>query len=191
MLTFSTSLLIIRAQIDLDTLSALESYLAEYNGVLVIVSHDRFFTDKVTDHLFIFEGQGIVKDYVGSLSDYAEALTEQESTAEASSSVSLAAQAKKQVSYKEDKEKRVERRNAIRKIKREMNNLEPTIDNLKANASEIQTEIDNSDSNEGWSVLAELTEKMTKLTEEAEKKEERWLELAEELEKWEAKEAES
>jgi len=57
--------------IDLDTLAALEAYLEEFNGVVVIVSHDRFFTDKVTKHLFVFEGNGVVKDYNGSLSDYA------------------------------------------------------------------------------------------------------------------------
>jgi len=64
--------------VDLDTLSALETYLAEFNGVLVIVSHDRFFVDKVTQHLFVFEGDGVVKDYLGSLSDYAECLADEE-----------------------------------------------------------------------------------------------------------------
>jgi ATP-binding cassette subfamily F protein uup len=64
--------------VDLDTLAALESYLAECNGVLVIVSHDRFFVDKVTQHLFVFEGNGIVKDYLGSLSDYAECLVDED-----------------------------------------------------------------------------------------------------------------
>jgi ATP-binding cassette subfamily F protein uup len=64
--------------VDLDTLSALEDYLAEFNGVLVIVSHDRFFVDKVTQHLFVFEGEGVVKDYLGSLSDYAETLVDDE-----------------------------------------------------------------------------------------------------------------
>jgi ATP-binding cassette subfamily F protein uup len=64
--------------VDLDTLSALEDYLAEFNGVLVIVSHDRFFVDKVTEHLFVFEGEGAVKDYLGSLSDYAETLVDEE-----------------------------------------------------------------------------------------------------------------
>ena len=62
--------------VDLDTLRALEGYLEDYKGVLVIVSHDRLFTDKVTDHLFVFEGDGVVKDYLGSLSDYAECLVE-------------------------------------------------------------------------------------------------------------------
>jgi len=64
--------------VDLDTLSALEGYLAEFNGVLVIVSHDRFFVDKVTQHLFVFEGEGVVKDYLGSLSSYAECLIEED-----------------------------------------------------------------------------------------------------------------
>jgi ATP-binding cassette subfamily F protein uup len=64
--------------VDLDTLSALEGYLAEFNGVLVIVSHDRYFVDKVTEHLFVFEGDGVVKDYLGSLSDYAETLVDDE-----------------------------------------------------------------------------------------------------------------
>jgi len=173
--------------IDLDTLSALESYLAEYNGVLVVVSHDRFFTDKVTNHLFIFEGNGIVKDFVGTLSDYAEILEDQESTNAVQGGPS-ASQAKKKVSYHEDKEKRVKHRNVVKKIKREMNNLETKIDKLKAMASEIQIETDNTDRSEGWTVLAELTDKMNKLNDEADDKEMLWLELAEELEKMEAAE---
>jgi ATP-binding cassette subfamily F protein uup len=46
--------------------------------VLIIVSHDRFFVDKVTQHLFVFEGDGIVNDYLGSLSDYAECLVDED-----------------------------------------------------------------------------------------------------------------
>src|SRR6478672_8806924 len=59
---------------DLDTLSALESFLQEFDGVLLLVSHDRAFADKVTDHLFIFEGQGEIKDFIGTLSEYATTL---------------------------------------------------------------------------------------------------------------------
>jgi ATP-binding cassette subfamily F protein uup len=69
--------------VDLDTLAALESYLAEFNGVLIIVSHDRYFVDKVTQHLFVFEGDGIVNDYLGSLSDYAECLVDDEKASKA------------------------------------------------------------------------------------------------------------
>jgi len=66
--------------VDLDTLAALEEYLGEYKGVLVIVSHDRYFVDKVTEHLFVFEGDGVVKDYLGSLTDYAECLVDDTKT---------------------------------------------------------------------------------------------------------------
>ena len=177
--------------LDLDTLSALESYLAEYNGVLVVISHDRFFVDKVSDHLFVFEGKGVVKDYFGTLSDYAEALTEKESAIDSAAAKPSSTSAKKQTAAKEDKAARVERRNAIKKINKEMSSLETKIEKLKAKADEIQSEIDNTDPAEGWSVLAELTDKMNDVTEEANEKEMRWLELAEELEEKEAEEADA
>ena len=61
---------------DLDTLSALEGYLQEFKGVLLIVSHDRSFADKVANHLFVFEGNGVIKDFAGTLSEYASTLVE-------------------------------------------------------------------------------------------------------------------
>ena len=173
--------------VDLDTLRALEGYLDNYKGVLVIVSHDRLFTDKVTDHLFVFEGDGVVKDYQGSLSDYAECLVEQENASDQSQSSNIGGD--KKVNYKEDKQKRNERRNAIKKMKRELGKIEPATEKLKAKAVEIQSQIDNS-AEEGWTVLADLTEKLQKINEEIEEKEMEWLELAEELETLEQEEAE-
>ncbi|KAL7504837.1 hypothetical protein ACHAXN_002377 [Cyclotella atomus] len=165
--------------IDLDTLRALESYLEEYKGVLVIVSHDRSFTDQVTNHLFVFEGNGVVKDYLGTLTDYAECLIEQENESETPAAV-VDSDAKK-ASYKEDKAQRLEERNRLKKLKRDLSKIETMIEKLKAEASEYQTKIDNS-SDEGWTVLAELTEKMDKVNEQVEEKEMEWLEIAEELE---------
>ena len=89
--------------------------------MLVIVSHDRLFTDKVTDHLFVFEGDGVVKDYLGSLSDYAECLVEQENASDATTTSSNTVVDK--ISYKEDKQKRLERRNSIKKMKRELGKI--------------------------------------------------------------------
>ena len=63
---------------DLDTLSALESFLEQFQGVLLTVSHDKAFADKVTDHLFVFEGDGVIKDFGGTLSEYASCLVELE-----------------------------------------------------------------------------------------------------------------
>jgi len=141
----------------------------------------------VTNHLFVFEGNGIVKDYLGSLSDYAECLVEQEKALESPGGSSIDSDEKK-ASYKEDKQKRNERRNAIKKMKREMDRLEPAIEKLKEKAQELQNQIDTS-TDEGWTVLAELTEKMNKLNEEADEKEMMWLEIAEELSVLEEEEA--
>ncbi|KAL7543205.1 hypothetical protein ACHAXR_012498 [Thalassiosira sp. AJA248-18] len=171
--------------VDLDTLRALEGYLDDYKGVLVIVSHDRSFTDQVTNHLFVFEGDGTVKDYLGSLSDYAECLIEQENSVDMESG---AGGDTKKSSYKEDKEKRLERKNGIRKMKKELGKIEPAIEKLKAKAAKLQTEIDNS-ADEGWTVLADLTEKLQLINEEIDEKEMQWLEVAESLEMLEEEES--
>jgi ATP-binding cassette subfamily F protein uup len=162
--------------LDSNSIAALEQYLEEFKGVLIVVSHDRYFTDKVTDHLFIFEGDGIITDYSGSLSDYAEILVDDRSPAFLSSVTSNS-----KAIQKEEKERRTAKLNLIQKYKRELASLEPALDKLKAKSIEIQKEIDKSE-NEGWSVLAELTKQLLSVTDEIEHKENRWLELAEALE---------
>ena len=71
--------------LDLMTLNVLEEYLAGFRGSLLIVSHDRFFVDKLADHLFIFEGGGRVKDFVGSYSGYRQYLKDREEERRAAS----------------------------------------------------------------------------------------------------------
>ena len=93
----------------------------------------------------------------------------------------------KKEAYKEDKDIRNERRNAIRDMKKEMKNIENALEKLKPKAADIQNEIDNS-SDEGWTVLAELTEKLDVVNEQIDEKELRWLELAEALEESAAEE---
>lgn len=58
--------------LDITTLSILEDYLANFKGCLIVVSHDRFFLDRISDHLFVFEGNGEVRDYPGNYSEYRE-----------------------------------------------------------------------------------------------------------------------
>lgn len=169
--------------IDLDTLTALEQYLAEYKGVLVIVSHDRYFTDKVTDHLFVFEGNGIVKDFTGTLSDYAECLVNMESSK--SEVKSPSADEDKKAMYKEDKQARMQKSNQLKKDKKEMKNLETKMEKLKEEIVKLESKIESS-SNEGWTVLAELTQKINMIKEDIENMELRWLELAEAVEEAEA-----
>lgn len=119
----------------------------------------------------------MVKDYQGSLSDYAECLVEQEADTGAPSADGDA----KKASYKEDKAKRVERTNSIRKMQREMGKIESAIEKLKAKADNLQKEMDDS-ADEGWTVLADLTEQLQKVNDEIDEKELRWLEVAESLE---------
>jgi ATP-binding cassette subfamily F protein uup len=171
-------------------LAALENYLDEFKGVLVVVSHDRFFTDKVTKHLFVFEGNGEVKDYLGSLSEYADCLIEQENdrmdlfrTVQKEGDA-----AERQAKHKDDRDARNERRNMLKKLKKECNNAENAIEKLKVKVAKLQSEIDGT-TGEGWSVMAEMTEKLTATSVELEEKELRWLELAEEIEVLEAQEA--
>lgn len=68
--------------LDIVTLGILEEYLAEFQGCLIIVSHDRYFLDNIVDHLFVFTGQGIVKDFPGNYTDYREAMKELQAAAE-------------------------------------------------------------------------------------------------------------
>jgi ATP-binding cassette subfamily F protein uup len=167
---------------DLDTLTALESYLLGFDGVLIIVSHDRAFADKVTDHLFVFEGAGEVKDFSGSLSEYASTLVEMESRAISGAAGTDEGTEDKNAAYKEDKAKRNEDRNMIRRAKKDMENLEKIMDKLKIKAAALQKEIDDTSSDEGWSVLADLTEKLGQMNEQIEEKELQWMELAEQME---------
>lgn len=116
---------------------------------------------------------------MGSLSDYAETLIEQEDQEAGSSATSV--DGEKKTSYKEDKAKRNERRNALKSMRREMAKIEPAIERLKVEAQKLQIEIDNS-AEEGWTVLADLAEKLQKTNDQIEEKELMWLEIAEELE---------
>lgn len=143
---------------------------------------------QVTDHLFVFEGNGVVKDYIGTLTDYAECLVEQENADDFEGSGPAFSDEEKKTSYKEDKAKRNERRNKLRQLKKDLNKVEPKIEKLKAKAEGLQKEMDDS-ADEGWTVLADLTEKLQVVNDEIEENEMLWLELAEELETLEEEEA--
>ena len=71
--------------LDLPTLGVLENFLAEFQGCLVLVSHDRYFMDRLVDHLFVFEGDGVVKDFPGNYSQY-QGVDSQQSTVDRKSS---------------------------------------------------------------------------------------------------------
>src|SRR5687767_11936301 len=74
--------------LDLPTLGVLENFLSEYPGCLLIVSHDRYFMDRLVDHLFVFEGDGFVRDFPGNYSDYRSSLKPEQNIEENTKSVS-------------------------------------------------------------------------------------------------------
>jgi ABC transport system ATP-binding/permease protein len=172
---------------DLDTLAAIETFLEQFQGVLLTVSHDRAFADKVTDHLFVFEGDGLVKDFCGTLSEYASCLVELEN--QKIQQVTNVDEDGKKHQYKEGRDKRNEMRNFVRSGKKEMLNIERALEKLKAQANNVQSEIDGTHNEVGWSILAELTEKLNAILDEINEKELRWLELGEMLEQLDSEHA--
>jgi ATPase subunit of ABC transporter with duplicated ATPase domains len=125
-----------------QTLAALEEFLMEeYQGVLVVVSHDRRFMDRVAKQLFVFEGDGIVRNFVGSLSDFLEfekALA-QESAAEPRGQVGEGAGGGKKGAGAE-KQKSVSRK-LTNKEKREYEGLEATIEGLRKQREEYEQKL--------------------------------------------------
>lgn len=156
--------------LDLQTLSVLENFLSEYPGCVLIVSHDRYFMDRLVDHLFVFEGDGEVRDFPGNYTQYREWVKEQEKKAE-SVKQSVAApksteaprpDAKRKLSYKE---------------KREFEELEKQMAELEKEKAEISEKLNAG--NMHYEELQALSERIGAITALLEEKEMRWLELSE------------
>lgn len=97
--------------LDLPTLEVLEEFLQQYQGCLLLVSHDRYFMDKLVDHLFVFEGQGKVRDFAGNYSEYRERLVLEEKESKSPKQASIPevvvpveAKQKTRMSFKEKRE---------------------------------------------------------------------------------------
>ena len=114
--------------LDIVTLNILEEYLKEFSGTLIIVSHDRHFLDKLVDHLFIFCGNGLVKDFVGSYSEYREYIKEFE------------AEQRSQVRTEEKavKEKTIKKRKLTYKEQKELEQLENDLESLATEKAALE-----------------------------------------------------
>ncbi len=157
--------------LDIQTLEVLEEYLQDFPGCVIIVSHDRFFMDKIVDHLLVFQGEGEIKDFPGNYSQFRE--WQQLKPKEENNA--------KNVASEEKKEKREfvgeQRRKKTYKEKREFEQLEKDIAALEAEQQQIEQELCS-----GNLSIEQLTEKSKRLPiikEELEEKEMRWLELSE------------
>ena len=169
--------------LDIVTLNILEEYLKEFGGSLIIVSHDRHFLDKLVDHLFIFCGDGLVKDFVGSYSEYREFIKEYE--AEQRSQARAQEKAEKEKAAKEAAKNQPATSEPVRKKKlsykeqRELEQLEKDLDSLAAEKAELEEQL-----NSGslpYDKLQTVSERIGRILEETDEKELRLLELYENL----------
>ena len=157
--------------LDITTLSILEEYLQDFPGCVIVVSHDRFFMDRVVDHLLVFKGDGVINDFPGNYSQYREwSALQSKETENAKDNESK--EKKTAASYRNDT-----RRKLSFKEKREFEQLEKEIASLEAERKTLEEQLCS-----GTLSVDELTEKSRRLPmlkEELEEKEMRWLELSE------------
>ncbi len=155
--------------LDILTLNVLEEFLMEYGGCLVIVTHDRYFMDKLTDHLFVFEGEGKIKDFPGNYTEY-KIDKERREELEKSRSKSI-------VKPVQTKKKEQEKNKLTYGEKLEFEKLEKEIAEMESRKQEI-TGLFESGNLPAEEVL-KLSNEMNELTDVLEEKEMRWLELSE------------
>ena len=155
--------------LDIVTLNILEEYLKEFSGSLIIVSHDRHFLDKLVDHLFIFCGDGLVKDFVGSYSEYREFIKEYEAEQRS--------QARQATEEKNVKEKTAKKRKLSYKEQKELEQLEKDLEKLAEEKSELESVL--SDGTLSYDRIQAASERVGQIIEETDEKEFRLLELYE------------
>ena len=153
--------------LDIQTLQVLEEYLQDFPGCVIVVSHDRYFMDKVVDHILVFKGEGVIDDFPGNYTQY-----RQYSALQSKEEAKVDASVKEKKSYRNDS-----RRRMSYKEKRELEQLEKDIASLEQQQHEIEEALCS-----GTLSVEELTEKsrlLPKLKEEIDEKSMRWLELSE------------
>jgi len=165
--------------LDLPTLDILEEFLADFQGCLIIVSHDRYFMDKLVDHLFVFEGAGVVRDFPGNYSQYREIAKEEEKyksvtgnyfveskeealLSEPAITVTIPKPEVKKLSFKE---------------KRELELLEKEMPQLEAEKRNLEEEMSTGLLN--FEALQKNGARIAEIVTLLEEKEMRWLELSE------------
>lgn len=161
--------------LDIDTLNVLEDFLMNFEGCLLLVSHDRYFMDKLVDHIFAFEEQGEIKDFYGNYTDYRESLeyvaTEKENVATSSSvqkdndtkpMSQVAETNKRKLSYKEQ---------------RELESLEKELETLESRKKELDTLMNGGESDH--TQLLAWAEELQAINTSLDEKGMRWLELSE------------
>ena len=158
--------------LDIQTLQVLEEYLQDFPGCVIVVSHDRYFMDKVVDHLLVFQGEGVIKDFPGNYTQYREwnSLKSEKENKDKTSKNNM--QNKKKTNYHHDTRRRMNF-----KERQEFQQLSKDIETLETEQKSIEQALCS-----GTLSVVELTEKSKRLPvlkEELDEKSMRWLELSE------------
>jgi len=154
--------------LDILTLNVLEDYLANFNGCVMVVTHDRFFLDKIVDHLFVFEGNAKVKDFPGNYSQWKEWADKQDTknkTAQKSNEPTI------------EKPARERKPGLTFKEKRELEQLEKDLEALENEKAGIEAAF--SDSSLSHEELTKKSRRMGEILHEIDQKSDRWIELSE------------
>jgi ATP-binding cassette subfamily F protein uup len=154
--------------LDIMTLNVLEDYLSDFGGTILIVSHDRYFTDKVADTLFVFEGNGEISHFPGNYSQYIEEKNEREK---------IEAKQVTESKIVKEKPKQTYQNRLSYKEKLEFSSLEKEIHDLGIEKKQIEHDL--SFGNFSAEEYSQKSLRYNKITETLDEKEFRWLELSE------------
>lgn len=156
---------------DVDTLNVLEEYLAHYDGGLLVVTHDRYFLDRLVDHLFVFEGNGKIKDFPGNYTDYRQQKKAALSTGKSDKSKEKVAPPKAQNKPKQNK--------LTYNEQREYDELEGVIEKLEARKTALVEQLNQG--SEHHEDLIKWGQEIQDLDKTIDEKTERWMELGEKI----------
>ncbi|NRD20571.1 ABC-F family ATP-binding cassette domain-containing protein [Winogradskyella eckloniae] len=155
--------------LDIVTLNVLEDFLMDFPGVLLVVSHDRYFMDKIVDHMFVFRGQGVVDDFPGNYSDFRAYDSSQpkqiENVEKTDNTKALKKNEANKLDYNEQKEYK---------------NLESKIRSLELDKTALEAKFNNPDLSQDD--IKKLSDQLQVIIDTIEEKEMRWFELSEKLE---------
>lgn len=158
--------------LDLPTLTVLENFLQQFQGSLIIVSHDRYFMDRIVDHILAFEGEGKIKDFTGNFSEYREAKDKEDS---GEKMVQKPEPSKENISTISDSSNTKKKKLSF-KEQRELETIEKEIPGLEEQRKKILDELNNESD---YEKISKLSADLENISERLENHEMRWLELQE------------
>ena len=157
--------------LDLPTLTVLENFLQNFAGCLIIVSHDRYFMDRIVDHVLAFEGDGKIKDFVGNFSEYREWKKTEIGSPKPDTSTPLSVTNQQPITNNQQPKKKLSF-----KEQRELETIEKEMPELEKKRAEILEKLNNE---ADYEKIATLSAELEKVSEKLEEYEMRWLELQE------------